>query len=96
MGIFAVKMSISIAPLFLYLDNTTVKAVILQLEEESKTDKDNTEKDVFKEKKTFSEYYLHVNDLITFIAETKVLHNQEDALYIQTFHPVVPTPPPNA
>jgi hypothetical protein len=96
MFVFVIKMGISIAPVFLYLDNKTVSSVILQLEQESKTDKDNTEKDVFKEKKTFDEYYLHTTDFITFVVETKVLHNQEHCLYKQAYHPVVPTPPPNA
>jgi len=38
--IFLIKMVISLAPAFLYLDNKTVSAVILQLELESKADKD--------------------------------------------------------
>jgi len=35
MGVFVLKMAISLAPVFLYLDNKTVSAVILQLEQES-------------------------------------------------------------
>lgn len=95
MGVFLIKMAISVAPVFLYLDNKTVRAVILQLEQETKTEKDNTDKDSFKEKKAFDEYYLHTTGFLTFIAETKVLHNQENSLYKQVYHPVVPTPPPN-
>jgi hypothetical protein len=95
MTVFAIKMGISLAPLFLYLDNKTVSAVILQLEQESKTEKESPEKELMKEKKTFDEYDLHTISFITFIIETKVLHNQENALYKQVYHPVVPTPPPN-
>ena len=34
---------------------------------------------MFKEKKVFDEYDLHSIDFITFVAETKVLHNMEHA-----------------
>jgi hypothetical protein len=95
MTVFAIKMGISLAPVFLYLDNKTVSAVILQLEQESKTEKESPEKDLLKEKKTFDEYDIHTISFITYITETKVLHNQENALYQQVYHPVVPTPPPN-
>jgi len=95
MGVFMIKMAISLAPAFLYLDNKTVRAVILQLEQESKTEKENPDKDAFKEKKVFDEYYLHSVAYITFVAENNILHNQEDHLYKQAYHPVVPTPPPN-
>jgi hypothetical protein len=95
MGVFMLKMAVSLAPVFLYLDSKAVSAVIMQLEQESKAEKDTPDKDTFKEKKIFDAYDLHSIDFITFIAETNVLHNQEHALYIQTYHPVVPTPPPN-
>lgn len=95
-GIFTIKMAISIAPVFLYLDSNTVTAVIMQLEQETKTEKEGPEKDVFKEKKFFDEAYNHVIVYLAFLAETKMLHNSEHSLYKQTFHPVVPTPPPNA
>ncbi|WP_114940025.1 hypothetical protein [Mucilaginibacter endophyticus] len=96
MTVFVIKMGISLAPLFSCLDNKTVSAVILQLEQESKTEKDSPEKDLMKEKKTFDAYDFHAINFITFITESKVLHNQENALYKQVYHPVVPTPPPNA
>lgn len=95
LGVFVLKMAISLAPVFLYLDNKTVSAVILQLELETKSEKDNTEKDSFKEKKVFDEYDLHSVAFITFVAESNVLYNQEHSLLIQLYHPVVPTPPPN-
>jgi hypothetical protein len=96
MSIFVAKMVISIAPAFLCLDNKTVSAVIMQLEHESKTEKEDPEKDAFKEKKVFDETYLHFTVYRPFIVETNVLHNQENCLYQQVYHPVVPTPPPNA
>jgi len=95
MGVFIIKMAISLAPVFLYLDNKTVSAVILQLEQDSKSEKDNTDKDPFKEKKVFDDYYLHSNEFLTFVEESNFLHNQETCLYKQLYHPVVPTPPPN-
>jgi hypothetical protein len=95
MGVFILKMAISLAPVFLYLDSKAVSAVILQLEQESKGEKDVSDKDIFKEKKVFDEYDLHSVDFITFVVENNVLHNQEHSLYKQVYHPIVPTPPPN-
>jgi hypothetical protein len=89
-------MFISIAPVFLSLDNKVVTSVIMQLEHESKTEKDDPEKDLLKDKKVFDDSYLHSNEYITFVVETNVLHNQEHSLYTQVYHPAVPTPPPNA
>ena len=95
LGVFLVKMAISLAPAFLYLDNKTVSAVILQLELESKSDKDNPEKDMVKEKKVFDESYNHVLAYQSFLIGVKVLYNSEHCLYKQVYHPQVPTPPPN-
>lgn len=96
MSIFIAKMVISIAPAFLSLDNKTVSAVIMQLENETKSEKEDPSKDAFKEKKSFDETCLHFTIFRPFIAETNILHNQENSLYTQVYHPVVPTPPPNA
>jgi hypothetical protein len=96
MSIFMVKMVISIAPVFLCMDNKTVKAVIMQLENESKTEKDDLEKSSFKDKKSFDENINHIIAYTAYITETNVLHNLENSLYKQVYHPVVPTPPPNA
>jgi hypothetical protein len=96
MSIFIVKMVISIAPVFLCLDNKTVSAVIMQLEHESKTKRKTLIKEAFKEKKFFDETYLHFTVYRPFIVETNILHNLENCLYQQVYHPVVPTPPPNA
>ncbi|MFD0792567.1 hypothetical protein ACFQZX_03000 [Mucilaginibacter litoreus] len=95
LGIFVAKMVISVAPVFLCLDNKTVRAVIMQLEHETKNEKEDPEKDAFKEKKVFDEDLNHLTIYRPFIAETNILHNQERSLYQQVYHPVVPTPPPN-
>lgn len=95
MSVFLIKMSVSIAPAFLNLDDKTVSSVILQLEQDSKTEKENPDKDAFKEKKSFDEYFLHTLAVQAFFTETNVLHNLEHSLLIQLYHPVVPTPPPN-
>ncbi|MBC7400852.1 MAG: hypothetical protein H7289_13000 [Mucilaginibacter sp.] len=95
MCVFVVKMGISLAPLFTFLDSGTVRAAIMQLEQESKGEKENPDKDVFKEKKNFDEHLLTFFYYDPFLLETNYLHNQEHALLVQLFHPVVPTPPPN-
>lgn len=93
--VFVVKMSISLAPLFTFLDSGTARAVIMQLEQETKGEKENPDKDAFKEKKSFDEHLLAIFHYDPFLLETNYLHNQEHALLVQLFHPVVPTPPPN-
>jgi hypothetical protein len=96
MFIFAMKMGIALAPLFTFLDSDTVKAVIMQLEQETKDEKENADKDPFKEKNSFDEYLLVIFHFDPFLIETNFLHNREHALLVQLYHPVVPTPPPNA
>ena len=96
MSIFIAKMGISLAPMFLCMDNKTLKAVIMQLENETKNEKEDPEKSAFKEKKSFDENVNHVIAYTAYITEESVLHNLENSLYQQVYHPVVPTPPPNA
>ncbi|MDB5111251.1 MAG: hypothetical protein JWR67_2365 [Mucilaginibacter sp.] len=105
MAVFSIKMVISVAPLFLSLNNKTVTAVIKQLELDGKSEKDNTEKDstekdnaeksLVKDKKFFDENMVYSNAYTTILTQTNVLHNQEHSLYVQLHHPIVPTPPPN-
>ncbi|RCH56774.1 hypothetical protein DJ568_02655 [Mucilaginibacter hurinus] len=93
--IFFAKMVISIAPVGFRLDNKVVRAVILQLENETKSDKDTTEKDIVKEKKTFDEYYSQLVRMNTHVVEMNILHNQENLIYHNIYYPSVLTPPPN-
>jgi len=95
MSIFIAKMFISIAPVFSCLDKKTVNAVIMQLEHEGKGEKEDPDKDAFKEKKFFDENLTHLVVYRPFIVETNILHNREHSLFTQVYHPVVPTPPPN-
>ncbi len=69
----------------------------MQLELEGKNEKDTTEKELMKDKKFFDEdLVLHCYKLTPILIENNILHNGEHALFVQTYHPVVPTPPPNA
>ncbi|TSJ42893.1 hypothetical protein FO440_01520 [Mucilaginibacter corticis] len=95
MFVFTLKMSISLVPLFTFLDSGTAKAVIMQLEQETKGEKETNSKESFKEKKAFDEHFLAMFHFDPFLTETNYLHNREHALLVQLFHPVVPTPPPN-
>ena len=94
-SIFLIKMAISIAPVFLELNKKTVNAVILQQELETKSDKEDPGKDALKEKKFFDEDFTSLIEHKPLVVEINVLHNLENSLYIQVYHPVVPTPPPN-
>jgi hypothetical protein len=70
MSIFLIKMVISIAPVFLCMDNKTVRAVIMQLEHESKNEKEDPDKEVFKDKKFFDENVNHLTVYRPLIVET--------------------------
>jgi hypothetical protein len=91
-----IKMGISLAPLFSNIDSKTAAAVIMQLEQESKSDKDDLNKDTLKDKKAFDDHLLIMFEHQHYVVEQNVLFALERSLYIQTYHPVVPTPPPNA
>jgi hypothetical protein len=95
MAVFVVKMSISLVPLFSFLDSSTARAVIMQLEQETKGEKENPDKDAFKEKKSFDEHLLAVFHYDPYLLETNYLHNREHSLLVRLYDPVVPTPPPN-
>ena len=94
--VFSAKMVISVIPIFSMLDAKVVASVIMQLEQENKSDKDNTDKDALKEKKNFDEHTYTFFDYKPILVETNRLHNKEKALAVRLYHKVVPTPPPNA
>jgi hypothetical protein len=97
MMIFVAKMIISVAPVFLSLNNKTVNAVIMQLENENKNDKDDLEKESTKEKKFFDEdVQLAYQPLLVLLTIENKLHIQlGHRLYQPSHHPSVLTPPPN-
>jgi hypothetical protein len=96
MLVFTVKMCISLAPLFVFIDSSIAKAVIMQLEQETRDEKENVDKESFKAKKNFDDYLLAIFHFDPYLIETNYLHNREHTLLVQLYHPVVPTPPPNA
>jgi hypothetical protein len=91
--IFLVKMVLSVAPVFVELDNKVVNDVIMQLEIEHDTSTETT-KDIAKEKYSEEPVYHHYsyNPAQKLVA---VWHQQNKYLYFQVHHPLVPTPPPN-
>lgn len=93
--IFAVKMGLSVAPLFISLDKKSVNAVIMQLEHENSDAKKGDAKDLEKDKKGCDEKF---TDIPTFIMITQAvsvrpIHDAADDLPV--FHPNILTPPPN-
>lgn len=88
-------MIISVIPIFSMLDAKVVASVIMQLEQETKGEKDNTDKDSLKEKKGSDEHIYSFFDYKPLLVETNRLHNEEKALAVRLYHKVVPTPPPN-
>ncbi|WP_345953331.1 hypothetical protein [Mucilaginibacter sp. PAMB04168] len=97
MTIFITKLIISIAPAFLSLNNKTVSAVIMQLEQESKNEKDDPDKEGSKEKKFFDEDCMYAFQIVhePLIINTLTTLNPELCLYQQIYHSSVPTPPPD-
>jgi hypothetical protein len=93
--VFTTKMIISVIPIFSMLDAKVAASVIMQLEQETKGEKDNTDKDSLKEKKGFDEHIYSFFDYKPLLVETSRLHNKEKALAVRLYHKVVPTPPPN-
>ena len=97
MMIFVSKMIISVAPAFLSLNNKTVNAVIMQLEQEGKNDKEDPDKDSSKDKKFFDEdfqsYYQPEQIPLLFELTSLLVHFH--ALYQPNHHPSVSTPPPD-
>lgn len=94
-SIFMIKVTIAIVPTFLDLNKKAVKSAILQLELETKNDKEDPGKDALKEKKFFDEDFTHLLEYKALVIESNLLHNLENSLYTQVYHPSVPTPPPN-
>ena len=96
-SIFLSKMVISAAPvLSWYLDATTVKSVILQLEQEH-----GSEDDAGKSLVKFTDYKpidLHYNYAYVPIIRGFSIRNcyvDHFRRYVDPYHPSVPTPPPN-
>jgi len=94
-NVFVIKMAIAIAPAFLDLNKKTANTVVLQLELETKNDKEDPSKDSLKEKKFFDEYFTCLQEYKVLVVEFNRLHNLENSLYKQVYHPTIPTPPPN-
>ncbi len=93
--VFATKMAISVVPIFSLLDAKVAASVIMQLEQETKGEKDTADKDSLKEKKGFDEHIYSFFDYRPVITESNRLHNKEKALTVRFYHKVVLTPPPN-
>lgn len=91
------KMIISVAPVFLVLNNKTVNAAIMQLEQENKSEKDDPDKEGSKDKKFFDEDFqcaYHAVQIHLEVEKPALLHACQQ-LYHETHHLSVPTPPPN-
>jgi hypothetical protein len=94
LSIFFSKMVISAAPFVLsHIDRSSVKDVIMQLEIED--DASNTEKKDTPVKEYVALFYpsMHLPEYIRDTATEAV--SPDHAKHTQSFHPPVPTPPPN-
>lgn len=95
LSIFAAKMFISGAPVFFSsLDKRLMSTVIMQLEEERKGE---TGKDSVKfadQKLLFDKYEMIYQPIVEYVSvpNSFIEHAKR---YIGTYHPAVPTPPPN-
>jgi hypothetical protein len=98
MMIFISKMIISVAPAFLSLNSKTVNAVIMQLEQETKNEKEDPDKEGSKDKKFFDEdcFYCYHALVVSMVIEAVSQRGFEHSLYQPNHHPSVSTPPPDA
>lgn len=94
--IFFGKIAMPLAPLFSSVNTKTGPSLIMLLEHETKSDKEDQDKEMFKEKKLFEDQLLSFFEYKSLSGEMSILHTLENSLYIQMYHPKVPTPPPNA
>ncbi|CAM3940557.1 hypothetical protein MUGA111182_18410 [Mucilaginibacter galii] len=98
MMIFISKMIISVAPVFLAMNNKTVNAAIMQLEQETKNEKDDPDKDAGKDKKFFDEdiqWTYHPVQVPVFVQKAKIRCINHE-LYQPVHYFSVPTPPPDS
>lgn len=93
--IFAIKMGLSVAPVFISLDKKSVNAVIMQLEHDNDAKKSDSSKEFEKEKKGCDENFTHALIFEAFHQHTSLSLAEESTAYSLTYHPSVPTPPPN-
>jgi len=92
---FVVKMGISLVPLLSLTDAKSATTAIIQLEQESKGDKDDIEKDICKERKGLDELLLAVFRFTPVLPVSYNPYNIANSPVVQSYHPTVPTPPPN-
>ncbi|ADY50949.1 hypothetical protein Pedsa_0367 [Pseudopedobacter saltans DSM 12145] len=90
--VFSTKMILSIAPLFVDIDRTTVNAVILQLELENETHETAKDGKAKKAADICSIFDLH---LLRIELDIKPKYHIKPRNYVKSFFPAVPTPPPN-
>ncbi|WP_353137720.1 hypothetical protein [Pseudopedobacter sp.] len=90
--VFSAKMVLSVAPLFINIDKTTVNAVILQLELENETHENSKDTNV---KKAIDIYGVYDLSLLPIEMDVKTKYHIKPRNYIESFFPSVPTPPPN-
>ncbi|MGZ3754948.1 MAG: hypothetical protein ACXVAY_18770 [Mucilaginibacter sp.] len=98
-AVFAIKTSVCVIPALLSISNKEIKNALTQLELDNKTEKDSSEKDNTSKdflKKVCDDFNEHIPVFTALLIESNILHNRERSLYVELYHPVVPTPPPNA
>ncbi|MBE7174840.1 MAG: hypothetical protein INR69_00460 [Mucilaginibacter polytrichastri] len=93
--IFAVKMGLSVAPLFISLDKKSVNAVIMQLEHDENEAKKGDAKESGKEKKGCDEHFAYLPVFSTIAQPVSVQEIHDAAGDLPAYHPNILTPPPN-
>jgi len=89
-------MVISAAPVFTCIDRNTIKSVILQLEQEHSSEGDTT-KDLLKsfDYKHIDFHYSYIYIPLLKDVGIKNCYIDHFKRYVDPYHPIVPTPPPN-
>lgn len=91
--VLLVKVLLCVSPAFFEIKNQTV----IQLDKDNKSDKDDSDKDTSKDKKSFSEdfvCYIQNTETITPAWIGEKLHFKQP-LYLPDYYTIVQTPPPD-
>ena len=97
LGIFLVKMVICVAPVFInQFDKQTINDVIMQVELEHGTDSDTGKHSKIADIKLIDHHTSHHYLPLRYHLQVDNSYIEHIKRYVNPYHPMVPTPPPNS
>ena len=96
MTIFAAKMVVSAAPLFMCMDKCSIKPMILDLEQEHGSEGDSKNLLKYTDYRYTDIHYSYIYVPVSLEHGIRNCYIDHSKRYVNPYHPSVPTPPPNA